>query len=120
MATDQDTELPIDSDSPNYTMGIVIENIGYTFAVIWNEGRPPQLAGAWYFDLLDESGDTENPIASGIKIVLGALLGGNCTDPRFPNGAFFASDISGKNADATINDLGTRVKVYFRPASAFV
>lgn len=118
MATDQDTELPIDADSPYYSVGVVIENVPFTFVVRWNE-RLHITEGGWVFDLLDENGDEDNPIVSGVPIVLGALLGRRCTDPRFPNGAFFASDLSGLGVEATINDLGTRVKLYFRPASAF-
>ncbi len=118
MATDQDTELPIDADSPYYTVGVVIEDVAYTFRVRWND-RLFITKGGWVFDLLDENGDEENPIASGIPIVLGALLGRKCSDSRFPNGALFASDLTGKNQEPTINDLGVRVKMYFRPASAF-
>lgn len=118
MSTDQDTELPIDADSPFYVMGVVIENQAFTFVIRWSD-RGAITEGRWLFDLLDENGDEENPIISGVPIVLGALLGRRCTDPRFPDGAIFASDLSGRNQEATINDLGTRVKLYFRPASAF-
>lgn len=118
MATDQDTELPIDAASPYYSMGVVVEETAFVFVVRWNE-RLHITSGGWLFDLLDENGDEDNPILSGVPIVLGALFGRRCTDPRFPKGAFFASDLSGKNREATINDLGTRVKLYFRPASAF-
>lgn len=120
MATDQDTELPLDADSPNYTVSVVIENQLFTFHVTWNErDNFTDRGGSWYFDLLDENGDEDNPILSGVRITIGALLGRKSRDPRLPAGAFFVSDLSGKNQDPTINDLGTRVKVYFRPASAF-
>lgn len=106
-----DSELPLDSAAPFYEMGTVIDGVSYWFNMKWN-GREE----CWYFDLWDTEKD---PIISGIKIVLGALLGRNCTDPRFPNGAFFASDLSGAGRDATIDDLGVRVKLYFRPAADF-
>lgn len=107
-----DTELPIDSTAPFYTVGTTIENVQFLFDVRWNDRDQ-----AWYFDLLDETGD---PIVSGLKIVLGVLLGRRCRDPRFPSGAIFASDLSNSNREATLTDLGVRVKLYYRPAADMV
>lgn len=69
---------------------------------------------AWYFDLLDE---TESRIISGVKIVLGIPLARRSTDPRMPLGIFYAVDLSGENNEATFDDLGTRVVLYFYPAA---
>lgn len=111
-----DSELPIDSVLPYYEMGTTIEGRNYLFNMRWNEWDQ-----SWYFDLLDpdvvnDDGEAE-PIVSGIKVVLGAQLGRRSTDPRMPNGSIFASDLSGAGKEAGRNDLGTRVKLYFRPAA---
>ena len=98
-------QLPLDSVDPFYRVGITLNDTPYLFDVHWN-GRD----GAWYFDLLDV---TEDPIRCGIKIVLGIPLGFRSTDPRFPPGALYAEDLSGQGTDATIDDLGSRVVVYY-------
>lgn len=117
--SDLDVQLPIDSDSPHYQLGVVLDGVAYTIVMRWNPGRPPLLAGAWYMDLLDADGDEDNPILVGAKLVLGALIGRDAYDPRFPRGAFFVSDLSGLGIEATLYDLGTRVVVYYRPEAGF-
>jgi hypothetical protein len=66
--------------------------------------------GAWYFDLLLAD---ETRVASGVKIVLSALLAGRRVGRDVPAGVMIASDLSGAGAEATLDDLGTRVLVYF-------
>lgn len=97
--------LPFQPSLANYTVSVTLLNIEYIFQVRWN-----QRDTAWYFDLLD---DTESPIYSGIKVVLGAFLGSRCTDPRWPIGVFVATDTSNQGLDAGFNDLGARVQVVF-------
>lgn len=97
--------LPLDAVAPNYRMSITLDDTPYIFDVRWN-GRD----GAWYFDLYDI---VEAPILVGIKIVLGAVLGVRSKDVRFPTGALYAVDLSGDGRDATIDDLGTRVVVFY-------
>lgn len=97
--------LPIDSTNPIYRVGVTINDIPYLFDVRWNARD-----SAWYFDLLDVS---ENPISLGIKIVLGTALGWRSADPRFPSGGIFAEDLSGAGRDATFDDLGSRVVLYY-------
>ncbi len=98
-------QLPIDASDPNYRVGISLNDTPYLFDVRWN-GRD----GAWYFDLYD---DSEVPIISGVKLVLGAFILTACTDPRKPSGAIIVADLSGQGRDATIDDLGTRVVVLY-------
>jgi hypothetical protein len=98
-------QLPLDSLDPKYRVGITLNDVPYILDVRWNDRD-----GAWYFDMLDIDDD---PIRMGIKIVLGTALGWRSTDPRFPNGGIFAEDLSGEGRDATIDDLGTRVMVYY-------
>ena len=97
--------LPFTPSVFNYRVGTTIEGVQYLFDVRWN-GREQ----AWYFDLLDQDADM---IRAGIKIVLGAMLGVRCADPRFPNGEFVATDLSNSGVDAGFDDLGVRVIVRF-------
>ena len=57
--------------------------------------------------------DEEVMLRAGIKIVLGAVLGGPPLDARFPRGLLTAVDTSGENREATFEDLGSRVEVIF-------
>jgi hypothetical protein len=100
--------LPIDAAAPHYQIGTSIDGAQYVLEVRWN-----QRDEAWYLDILDED---EDPIAHGIKIVLGSVLGKRCVDPRMPAGALIAADLSGAGLDATLDDLGTRVVVYYYSA----
>ncbi len=115
-----DSELPIDSQAPNYSMSVVLAGVAYWFDVRWNQRAwdvDKQEGTGWFFDLLDSE---RNPIVTGVRMSLGTLLGRKCTDPRFPNGAFFVSDLSGEHKEAGYDDLGRRVKMYFRPAADIV
>lgn len=103
------SELPIDALEKNYTVTTVLEGTTYTFAVRWN-GR----ASSWFFDLYDSNGDI---IIAGVRIVLGVILGRRSTDPRMPNGAIRAVDLSQSGTEAGRDDLGTRVKLYYYPAA---
>ncbi len=98
-------QLPLVGGVPNYRVGTAFGDTQVILDVRWNARD-----GAWYLDILAED---ETPMARGIKIVLGALLGYRSTDPRLPAGALLASDLSGAGADATLDDLGTRVAVYY-------
>jgi len=97
--------LPLIPSVPSYRVATTLAGTQYVLDVRWN-GR----AAAWYMDLLQE--DT-TPIALGIKIVLGRFIGIRVTDPAFPPGIIMASDLSGAGIDATLDDIGTRVAVYF-------
>ncbi len=99
------TQLPFIPSEFNYRVNSVIEGTEFIFDVRWN-GRDE----AWYMDLLDVD---EDPIRTGIKIVLGSLLGRRSVDARYPDGAFVASDLAQSGVDAGFNDLGVRVVVFF-------
>ena len=103
------TQLPFVASEFNYRVTTLLDDTEYIFDVRWN-GRDE----AWYFDLSDAEGTL---IRAGTKIVLGSYLGRRSVDSRYPNGVFAASDLSGGNRDATYTDLGTRVVVFYYPAS---
>ena len=100
-------QIPFIPEEFNYSVSTVLDDTEFTFDVYWN-GRDE----AWYFDLSDADGI----IRSGIKIMLGSFLGRRSVDPRYPNGTLVASDLSNEGVDATFQDIGVRVVVFFYSA----
>lgn len=100
--------IPLLPSQPDYLFSIVLEQTPYGMHVYWNDRD-----AAWYFDVLDISGAIIQP---GIKIVLGAYLGRALRVPPFATGVFIAVDTSRAGIDATFDDLGTRVLLYYIPA----
>jgi len=98
-------QLPFAPSVPSYRVSTNLDGVQYILDVRWN-GRDE----AWYFDLLDED---EVPIKSGIKIVLGVLLGWRSTNPEFPTGQLIASDLTNEGRDAGFDDIGDRVQVFY-------
>ncbi len=99
-------ELPFTGGSAFQEFDTVLAGTVFTIRQRWNTRD-----AAWYLDLFDVNA---SPIFSGIKVVLGVALGRRVTDARMP-GVFLAEDLSGENRDATFDDIGTRVRVYFYP-----
>lgn len=102
-----DITIPFQPSLANYSFGCAINDVTYLFEVRWNDR-----ALAWYFSLAET--DT-TPIISGIKIVLGAYLGRQCSHDLFKGGVFVAVDTSGKEAEAGFDDMGVRVIVKYIP-----
>lgn len=100
-------QLPLTSAFPIYRFGTSLDGEQFTIDVRWN-GRDE----AWYLDILSEDGTA---IRRGIKLVLGALLGGRVVDPHFPDGVLIVADLARLGRDAAVDDLGDRVAVYFVP-----
>lgn len=103
--------LPLVPSVPFQRFSTTLDGVPYVIDVKWN-GR----AGVWSLDLLDED---EDPIRSGVRIVLGAVLGRRgiaLTDPRMPTGFLVAIDLSGEGVDAGLDDLGDRVQVHYYSA----
>lgn len=59
-------------------------------------------------------------IRAGLKIVLGCNIGGRVTDDRFPPGVFQAYDMTNRGIDATLDDFGTRVLLYYIPVAEVI
>jgi hypothetical protein len=99
--------LPLIPEEASYRVSTTLGDTQYILDVHWNER-----ASAWYLDILASD---ETYIRAGIKIVLGAFLGGRSVTPGFPDGVLLALDKSGEGRDAGYHDLGTRVVVLFIP-----
>jgi hypothetical protein len=101
--------LPLVPSVPSYVFGTSLGDAQYRIAMRWNAR-----AGTWFMDLME---DDETPIRMGIRVVLGARLGGRTADhdPRFPQGDLVARDLSGEGREAGIDDLGVRVVIDYTP-----
>ncbi len=97
-------QLPIDGSVFNYRVGTTIAGVQYLLDLRWNARDE-----AWYMDLLDDEGVL---IRAGMKLVLGALIGGRDASGDFPAVDIMVSDLSNAGVDATFDDLGIRVAVY--------
>lgn len=98
--------IPFRPSRGNYSFTTSINNVTYNFNVLWNTREKDvdaKIDGAWYFDVLD---DALNPIASGLKVVLGAFIGRLVSDPLFTDGCFIAIDTSGVEKEAGYDDFG--------------
>jgi hypothetical protein len=98
--------LPFTPSVAYYTFSTTLADRIYIFDVHWNARDL-----AWYFDLLDSN---SNVIASGVKVVLGAVLARwGVNDPLIQQGSLVAKDTSKQDREAGFDDLGTRVQVRY-------
>lgn len=97
--------IPIEASIPNQTFATAIDGTLYIINARWNG-----TSGAWYLDLLDE---VEDPIWHGRRVTLGVFIGGRSRDARRPVGAFVAVDTTDEGREAGLDDISTRVLVYF-------
>lgn len=101
--------LPVLLDVPFFSIECQLDGTLYSFTFRWND-RLSQ----WSFDLADAEDD---PIVSGIAVVVDFPLMRRSVDARMPPGALFAVDTTGEGADPGETDLGRRVQlVYFTEA----
>ena len=95
--------LPLSPSIGDYTFGCALDGTQYTFRALWNPRD-----SSWYLDIATQTGV---PIATGLRIVLGANLGKSSTDAFFQKYLLSPIDLSNRNVDAGFDDLGTRVVV---------
>lgn len=97
--------LPLQPDLEEFTFRTTLKETEFRFDFYWNKRD-----AAWYFTLSDSQND---PIVSGVRVVIGSMLTRRCRDPRKPQGVFIAIDKDGTDIDPTLTDLGTRVVIVF-------
>lgn len=97
--------IPLEAGVPFYQFSTTLDGEDFLFDVRWNTRD-----AAWYFDI---STIDEVPISSGNKIALGASPGGRVASADFPAGLFVMLDTSGTGVDATFDDIGVRVQMFF-------
>lgn len=100
--------LPLLTDlgaTPHYSFQCELESVKYSFEFIWNDRD-----GAWYMQVGDGE---ENILAGSIRVILGLPLLGRFRDARLPPGQLLAVDTSNQDLDAGLEDLGSRVAIYY-------
>ena len=103
--------IPARPGVPHQRLFVELEGVTYGLALRWNE-----TAGAWFANLLDRDGTVllaGKRVALGIPLTLRAAY-----DRRLPPGGLLAIDTTGKGLEATLDDLGSRVKLLYVEASS--
>lgn len=98
-------QMPLIPSEPNYHFSIDLVSVTFIINIRWNERSE-----SWYMDV---SSEDEIPLLLGMRIVLGTLIGVRSTAVGRPDGQFIVSDLTDQGLDATLDDLGVRVLMYF-------
>lgn len=99
--------LPHQRDAARFQYEIDLDGVSVILRFEWNDR-----AGGWFLDVLTS---TEDPIVSGVRVVVGIPLWNRYRDPRIPPGMLEAIDTSGAGLDPAFADLGDRVVLLYTP-----
>lgn len=94
--------LPTSND-PAQSFVTQLGSVKYQFDICWNDR-----AGVWNMDMTIAS--TQTPILQGVPLLLGADL---LADYNLNMGSMIVVDEMGTSTDATVDDLGNRINVYW-------
>lgn len=101
-------KLPLLADTgatPHYTFSCELDGVTYSFDFAWNDRD-----GSWFMQIGDSE---ENLLHGSMRVVLGQVFAGRDTDPSLPPGMLIAKDTSGANLDPGLEDLGSRVEIWY-------
>jgi hypothetical protein len=104
--------LPLLTDlgaTPHYSFQCELDGATFTFEFIWNDRD-----GAWYMQVGDGE---ENLLVGATRVVLGTLFTARVRNSALFTGQLQAKDTSGQNIDAGIEDLGSRVQIWYFTAA---
>lgn len=108
--------LPLTPSVPHERFNTVLNGTPYTFEVRWNASANGR-RGAWFLDAFEAD---LTPIFRGAKIVLGTYIGRWKNHPLTRDGALVAIDTTRAGRDAGLDDLGTRVQVWYFTSTEIV
>lgn len=98
--------IPIEPGVPFQSFLITLADNQYTLSFRWN-GR----AEIWSMDVLTPQ---ETPIAFGLKLLGGAIIGSTAVfNTEFPDGTFVLFDTTETNTDPDLDSLGSTVELIF-------
>jgi hypothetical protein len=97
-------------DTPHYSFACELEGVTYSFEFLWDDRD-----GAWYMQIGDGE---ENPLTGMLRVVLGKSFTSQYVNPALPPGAFFAKDTSNSNVDPGLEDLGSRVQIWYAESTS--
>lgn len=101
-------ELPVVQGSASFTMTVELEGSLYRLTYSWM-GR----TASWYLDVATLA---EDPILSGVRLVLNWPLWGRLRDDRLPPGHLFALSMA-DDSEPGQDDLGSRVRLVYYTAA---
>lgn len=98
--------IPVRNDVPAYTMRVDLSGVEFVLGFRFNERD-----SFWYMEILDA---TNEPIVSGIRVVLGIALLRNSVDLRRPVGELMAIDQTNSGEEcSTVAGFGDRVLLVY-------
>lgn len=98
--------VPLVAEGPFFGFSVELEGITYRLSFRWND-RPEQ----WVIDVLDGEG---NALVQGVRGVIDVpLLQRFGPRDDLPPGWLMLLDSSGRGLDAALDDLGSRVELYY-------
>lgn len=98
--------LPVRPGVPDQLFSTQLADVTYQIRLRWNAR-----ANGWYLDVLEAS---DEPIASGLRVALGAALGNLVRREPFLSGTIVAVDLSGQDREPGLDDFGDGARVELR------
>jgi hypothetical protein len=104
-------QIPTDSSGeiPEYTETVTLDGSLYLLRLLWNGRMDHWMLSVYAAD--------ETPIVTGRMIVNGINLLRGCSVPARPPGVIVAVPIDSNGDHAGLDDLGSRVGLYYIPAA---
>lgn len=104
--------IPLIPSEPYYSFSMGLDDLTFTFDVRWNSRGE-----FWVFDLYDSEGEA---VQHGNVIMLGNFPLWRVSKANKPSGMFAVVDLSEEGTDATFDDIGTRVALYYYSREEFL
>jgi len=101
-------EIPTNSDSEHFDFEIDLEGVVFTLEFSYNKRRD-----IWVMTIIDSS---ENILLGNIPLLTNIPLTDQYVDEELPPGRFILLDETGENRDASRNNLGSTIKLYYDEA----
>lgn len=98
--------LPVRSDITAYQFQMDLEGIIYTLDFGYNNR-----SGRWYMSIFDQVANTL--LIGDIPILINIPLHDQYIDTSLPPGRFIALDETGQNNEATIDNFGNEIKLFY-------
>ena len=99
--------LPIRSDYKAYDFQVDLEGIIYTLDFGFNTR-----SSRWYMSIYDQA--KENLLIGDIPVLINIPLHDQYIDENLPPGRFIALDETGNNKEATVDNFGTDIKLFYQ------
>ena len=102
--------LPVRSDFKAYDFQIDLEGVIYTLDFGFNTR-----SGRWYMSIYDQA--KENLLVGDIPILINTPLHDQYIKESLPPGRFIAVDETGQNNEATVDNFGIDVLLFYEESS---